>query len=229
MRFRRAAALPRGGFAVGLLGTTVVHGLLLAALVASVMLRPKGYEPTIYSVELVAAPAPRTPVRPKTVTPPAPPPPPVAPLKTETKAAPVPKPKPPPKIEPKVEPTTKPVTQEVPNPGVTPSTGNDVENVRVEGKVFPFPEYLRRIVNEVLRRWSRPTGLPLSAEVSFTVMRDGSVRNIKVVRSSRNYTFDLEAQGAIEQAGADQAFGPLPAGWPQETLEVAFHFTPRDG
>jgi periplasmic protein TonB len=220
--------MPRGGFAVGLVGTTVVHLAALAALVASVMLRPKAYQPTIYSVELVAAPAPTRPPKARTETPPAPPPPPVAPTKPEVKKAPVPKPKVPKKIDPKVEPTTKPVTQEVPNPGATPSTGNDVDNVRVEGKIFPFPDYLRRIVNEILRRWTAPTGLPLSAEVSFTIMRDGSVTNIKVVRSSRSYTFDLEAEGAVEQAGADKAFGPLPTGWPQETLDVAFHFTPRE-
>ncbi len=228
MRFRRTVAMPRGGFAVGLVGTTVVHLAALAALVASVMLRPKSYQPTIYSVELVAAPAPTRAPKPRAETPPAPPPPPVAPTKPEVKKAPVPKPKVPKKIDPKVEPTTKPVTQEVPNPGATPSTGNDVDNVRVEGKVFPFPDYLRRIVNEILRRWSAPTGLPLSAEVSFTIMRDGSVTNIRVVRSSRNYTFDLEAEGAVEQAGGDKAFGPLPTGWPQETLDVAFHFTPRE-
>jgi len=220
--------MPRGGFAVGLVGTTVVHALAIAAMVASVMLRPKTYQPTIYSVELVAAPAPTPTTRRRTEAPPAPPPPPEAPTKPVTKKAPVPKPTVPKKIEPKVEPTPKPTTQEVPRPGATPGTGADVDNVRVEGKVFPFPDYLRRIVNEVLRRWSQPTGLPLSCEVAFTITRDGSVRNIKVVRSSRNYTFDLEAQGAVEQAGADKAFGPLPAGWPQETLEVAFQFTPRD-
>lgn len=228
MRLRRTEAMPRGGFVVGLAGTTLVHLLAGALLVASVLLRSDPYRPTIYSVELIAAPAPQATARPRTETPPAPPPPPVAPAKPKAKTVPTPKPKAPPKIDPKVEPTTKAPPREVPNPGVTPGTGNDVENVRVEGKIFPFPDYLRRIMNEVLRRWARPTGIPLSAEVSFTIMRDGTVRNIKVIRSSRNYTFDLEAQGAVEQAGADKAFGPLPAGWPQETLEVAFLFTPRD-
>ena len=46
--------------------------------------------------------------------------------------------------------------------------------------------------------------------MTFTIMRDGSVRDIRVLRTSRSYSFDLEAQGAIEKASEDLAFGPLP-------------------
>jgi protein TonB len=83
-------------------------------------------------------------------------------------------------------------------------------------------------MNEILRRWARPIGSAgLTAEVSFTIGRDGSVTSIRVIRSSRSYSFDLEAQGAVEQAAADNAFGPLPAGWQADILNVAFLFTPR--
>ena len=97
-----------------------------------------------------------------------------------------------------------------------------------DGIEFPFPEYLRKLTNEILRRWQRPAGTgALEAEVSFTIARDGTVREIKVVRSSRSYGFDLEAQGAVEQAGEEKAFGPLPKGWNSDILQVAFLFTPR--
>ena len=52
-------------------------------------------------------------------------------------------------------PVTKSETQ--PLPGETPSTGTDVANIKIPGIEFPYPEYLRNIMNEVLRRWNAPT------------------------------------------------------------------------
>jgi TonB family protein len=228
MKVRRAEPLPRQAVITGVVGTATVHVALAALMVLTALLRPAARGPIVYSVELVAAPAQ---VRPPTrAVPPAPAPAPAPTVSTKpapAKTAPVPKPKAPPKVDPKAEPVRTPAAAQPPNPGATPGTGTDVENVRVEGVAFPFPEYLRNIMNQIFRRWARPVGVSLSAEVSFTILRDGTVRNIKVTRSSRVYSFDLEAQGAVEQAGADGAFGPLPQGWPTELLNVAFLFTPR--
>jgi protein TonB len=86
-----------------------------------------------------------------------------------------------------------------------------VVNVSTPGLAFPYPEYLRNIVQEVYRRWQRTLGnAALRAEVSFLVLRDGSVREIRLSRSSGNFSFDLSAQGAVEAAGGAGAFGPLP-------------------
>ena len=57
-------------------------------------------------------------------------------------------------------------------------------------------------------------------------MRDGSVRRIRVLKKSGNINFDLEAVSAIEQAGKRGAFGPLPPGWVNDRLPVAFSFLP---
>jgi hypothetical protein len=57
-------------------------------------------------------------------------------------------------------------------------------------------------------------------------MRDGRVRNIRVLNKSGNINFDLEAISAIEQAGKRGAFGPLPKGWVPSTLPIAFSFVP---
>jgi TonB family protein len=227
MRVRRAEPLPRQAVITGVVGTAAVHVALAAVMILAVSLRPTVRGPIVYSVELVAAPRTAPPARAVL-----PAPAPVAPPTVNTrpspaKPAPAPKPKPPPKVDPRTEPAGRPSATQPPNPGVTPGTGADVENVRVEGVQFPFPDYLRNIMNQIFRRWARPVGVTLSAEVSFTILRDGTVRNIKVTRSSRVYSFDLEAQGAVEQAGADGAFGPLPQGWPADLLNVAFLFTPR--
>jgi protein TonB len=99
--------------------------------------------------------------------------------------------------------------------------------VSTPGLAFPFPEYLRNIVQEVYRRWDRPLGnSALRAEVSFLVLRDGSVHEIKMSRPSGNFSFDLAAQGAIEAAGAAHAFGPLPDGYEADVLPVSFYFSP---
>ena len=87
---------------------------------------------------------------------------------------------------------------------------------------------LRNIVEEVYRRWERPRGnAALRAEVSFLILRDGTVREIRLARGSGSFSFDLSAQGAVEAAGSNKAFGPLPDGYPADVLPVSFYFTPR--
>ena len=82
--------------------------------------------------------------------------------------------------------------------------------------------------SQVLRRWQRPLqNTPLEAEVSFFVHRDGSVTDLQFIRRSGNFAFDLEAQGAIEEAGKFKAFGTLPDGWAADVLFVRFYFTGR--
>jgi len=222
---------PREGPSVtaGLIGTTVLH----AAAVGLIFVAPKETErpgPPSYAVELIAAPEPQPQIKkaaPEAV--PTPPEEKAAPIKPRpAKLAPAkPEPKPPPEPE-KKEAPAKTRSPEPPLPGETPSTGTDVASVKTPGLDFPYPEYLRNIVSQVYRRWDRPAGGgSLQAEVSFLILRDGSVREIKFTRSSGNFSFDLDAQGAVEAAGNARAFGPLPDGYPSDVLPVSFYFIPR--
>jgi outer membrane biosynthesis protein TonB len=239
------------GTTLGLVGTVVVHaagaGLLLVATGARGDLPPPG--PPVYAVELIAAPAPTPNQRlaPEAVPtapepepePPAPPEPEPEPAKADEPAVPEPKkpePKPPePKPRPKPAETARDRDREkapktrsdvTPLPGETPGTGTDVANVKTPGLQFPFPDYLRNLTNEILRRFGTQD-LPLRAEVSFMIMRDGSVRDIRFVKRSGNFSFDLEAQGAIEAAANAGAFGALPAGYENDVLPIVFVFEPR--
>ena len=229
---RRAA--PRAGqgagIAVGLSGTILVHAGTLLLLWASVRtIETSG--PPVYAVELVAAPAPPPDAKPAPEAVSRPAPEQAAPTKPPVKAATKPKPVPPKttaKTPGKVEPTPRTAAPTPPLPGETPGTGADLVNVSTPGLAFPYPEYLRNIVQEVYRRWQRPLGnTALRAEVSFLVLRDGSVREIRLSRGSGAFSFDLSAQGAVEAAGAAGAFGPLPDGYPADVLPVSFYFTPR--
>ena len=105
--------------------------------------------------------------------------------------------------------------------------GTDVANVRIEGIEFPYSGYLANIVRQIALRFEPPNrNAPLRAEVSFLIHRDGSVTGQRIVVRSGVYAFDLEAMGSIEAAAAARAFGPLPAGYPDDVLPVVFSFDP---
>ncbi len=222
MRRRRTPA-PIG---MAVTGTLVVHGMVGLFLFGT----PSGHKrlPPTYTVRLIAAPvadlesrkAPEAFERPAEEKP-APAPQVKTPKSTVSRATP-----PPTRDQTRREaaPRTTPTNQ--PLPGETPSTGNDVATVSTEGVAFPFPEYLQNIVSQVLRRWQRPAqATPLEAEVSFFVHRDGSVTDLQFIRRSGNFAFDLEAQGAIEEAGRFKVFGSLPDGWTPDVLFVRFYFS----
>ena len=211
---------------LGLVGTIAVHGVALTIFLASAS-GARSAPPT-YRVHLVAAPdltpdqRPAPPAVEREAAPKEPPAPTAkpAPKNTVSPAA------PPPVADSKkreAAPRTNPVTR---LPGEAPSTGSDVATVSTEGVEFPFPEYLQNIVSQVLRRWQRPLdNTPLEAEVGFMVHRDGTVTDLQFVKRSGNFAFDLEAQGAIEEAGRFKAFGTLPDGWVPDVLFVRFYFS----
>jgi outer membrane biosynthesis protein TonB len=181
--------------------------------------------PPVYRVMLVAAPRAEPEARraPETVQRPAeqPAPAPAAHRPTVAEAP------PPPAPTAEREPAPRTTPEQGPLPGEKPSTGSDPATVQVEGQEFPYPEYLRNIVAQVYRRWQRPSGkAALKAEVLFLVHRDGSISNLQFVTRSGSFTFDLEAQGAIEAAASAKAFGPLPEGYGSDVLPVSFFFDP---
>jgi outer membrane biosynthesis protein TonB len=216
-----------GNVPLGLIGTALVHGVVLTLFLASVSGARSA--PPVYRVQLIAAPQVEPDARPapqaiqREAAPPEPPAPtPKPPPKnTASEAAP-----PPPSDTKKREAAPRTTPKARPLPGEAPSTGSDAATVSTEGIEFPFPEYLQNIVSQVLQRWQRPLeSSPLEAEVSFMVHRDGAVTDLQFVRRSGDFGFDLEAQGAIENAGRIKAFGMLPDGWVPDVLFVRFYFS----
>ena len=111
--------------------------------------------------------------------------------------------------------------------GPTGGRGTDVATVRTEGIEFPYPGYLNNIVRQIALRFDpSDRGPSLRAEVMFLLHRDGSISNLRFLRKSGVYAFDLEAQGSIEAAAGAHAFGPLPAGFTDDVLPVIFSFDP---
>jgi len=237
---KRSRPEVRGGGAVGAIGTVALHGSVIAlALVGNKPPRPT---PPVYAVELVAAPAavaaPEAPVAtapaastPEPAVPTTPPPRPAA---RDPRPAP---PKPEPTRTPPKPATTPPnpgaqtgrtttTAAAALAPGETPGSGTDAVTVKTPGLSFPYPGYLRNIVSQIYRRWDRPRGGTRRAEVFFMIRRDGTVSDIRFLTPSGDFTFDLNAQGAIESAANDRAFGELPDGYAQDVLPVSFYFEP---
>lgn len=229
MRASSGIGGPRLGLPVTM--SAVVHvGLVALVLYAARSGRPRG---EVYTVNLIAAPAgPRQ----------------EGVVGEATKAADAPIPKraesqpkettptrrPPPRRQATSRATTTPDAKaarfDTPAPraggGPTGGAGTDVTNVSTSGKDFPYPAYLRNIINEIASRFS-PRQKTLAAEVQFVIRRNGSVFGISVVRGSGSYAFDTEAKGAIEAAAAAGAFGPLPDGYSDDALTIIFSFNPK--
>ena len=201
-----------------------MHGAAIVAMFVAASGTPQA-SPPMYAVQLVAAPQPSATRRAAAESPPPPAPAP-APPKASAKPAPA---RPRPQTT-AAKPTTAPrtATPVTPLPGETPGTGSDIANVNLQGRPFPYPEYLANIVTQIYRRWSRPTmNAALQAEVGFVILRDGTVKEIKMISSSRSMSFDNEALAAVEVAAAVKAFGPLPAGYQADYLSIGFTFSPR--
>jgi len=224
-------------------GPIFLSALLHVGLVAALLVLrppPPPAQAPVYRVNIVAAPpGPRMAgiVTPKPE-PPAPKPAAIPPrAESNPKAMPLPTKKP--VRQPKTHPATptpppaKPVKrvpeQAAPKAGGGPTgdRGTDVATVRTEGIEFPYQGYLNNIVRQIAVRFQPPRNATVHAEVRFLIHRDGSVSDIAFLTRSGVFSFDLEAQGAVEQAGSVHAFGPLPTGFTDDVLPVIFSFDPR--
>lgn len=214
---------------VGVAGTVLAHGLLVAALLM-VAQHAKGSPTVSYAITMTAAPAPSTATAPVVTAPPA-----KTPEKTVSSRAKAAK-APPKKVTPKTPTPAEaraaakaaaPKTT-VPVPGETPSTGQDVLTRTFPGLNFPYPEYLSNIINQIYSRFAQQGWPPaLEATVGFTIHRDGSVTDVLMLKQSASYSFNLAARSAVIAAGNAKAFGHLPDQWPDDKLEISFSFTPR--
>ena len=203
------------------LGSLLLHGALVALFLLLGVTRAARPAPETYRVKLVSVADREAPQRLQ------PSPPEVA----EEEHRPPP-PDPAPERE-KPETETPTVVEEEPRPepdrepARADEAGEEPVNVQLDGRTFPFPEYLNNIIRQVQRYWRPPTGgRALRAEIVFTIGEDGSVTDIEWKQRSGDASFDLEARGAIEAAGRSRAFGPLPEGYPRDRLRVSFFFDP---
>lgn len=134
--------------------------------------------------------------------------------------------------EPVEEEPPEPAEEEV--PATTPDppeeepadTGEDI-NVRMEGLQRDYPQYYANIINQINRCFRWREGGRWETVIFFYIDREGNAEGIDWVRRSGNTSFDIEAMGAVECAGRDAGFGPLPDDLPYDRFPIRFRFSPR--
>jgi TonB family protein len=98
--------------------------------------------------------------------------------------------------------------------GATGVTGLDAD--------FPYTIYVERMKSLIGQRWLRPqVGNGTVTTVSFTIDRDGTIRDAKNEISSGNGTFDRAALRAVLEASP---LPPLPFGYNGTYLGVHLTF-----
>ncbi len=94
----------------------------------------------------------------------------------------------------------------------------------MEAVALKYPYYMNALKRKMDPNWSPPGAGPGEARevlVTFTILRDGSVRDPKIDQSSGNVFYD---QAAVRSVWRSNPFPPLPPGYPEDTLQVYFTF-----
>jgi TonB family protein len=91
----------------------------------------------------------------------------------------------------------------------------------IEGD-FPYTIYIDRMKTLIGQRWLRPqAGNGITTTVSFTIDRDGAIRDARNETASGNGTFDRAALRAVLEASP---LPPLPFGYNGTYLGVHLTF-----
>jgi protein TonB len=120
-------------------------------------------------------------------------------------------------------------TGEKPNEGTTASSpqvrgqgfglssaGGAGGGVTVDAVNFCCPAYLTQMSDRIRANWNQSQGLVGVTTMRFTIMRDGSIRDIRVEKSSGFIALDDAAKRALSVV----RLAPLPREYPNETLTV---------
>ena len=155
--------------------------------------------------------------------------PPPTPQEEAPVAEPDPEPEPDTTETPPVLEETPPAEAERPAETETPDEGEDEITQQVEALRRDYPEYYQNIINWIRRCFRWEGSGRFEVVMTFRILRDGSVPDFDVARSSGNHAFDSAAMAAIECAGTPDRLGPLPDDYPYEFLPVNYTITSRIG
>ena len=104
----------------------------------------------------------------------------------------------------------------VPFGGLT--TGGGVgTGVRTDVGNFCCPAYIQTMVGLIRANWNNNQGTAGTVEMRFTILRDGTLTNIGVEKSSGAATLDMESTRAVSRT---RRLPPLPAEFDRPTLTV---------
>ncbi len=112
-----------------------------------------------------------------------------------------------------------------------PKTPNE-ENVEYAGvsanfSNFPYPWYISKVRQNLSEQWTvkMPKLGNLRAVIKFEILRNGEIKRLKVVESSKNSLFDNAALISVQNAAP---FDELPTDFPDSALIVYVEFRPAN-
>lgn len=96
-------------------------------------------------------------------------------------------------------------------------------SIQTDFATFPYPWYITQVRNRLWSEWEkrRPVGVVRRTVVSFAIARDGKIKDLKLVQSSGDDSFDFSAKSAVINAGP---FQPLPMLYEKDLLTVTLEF-----
>jgi len=94
-----------------------------------------------------------------------------------------------------------------------------------ETKDYDWGNYATLLVGRIQANWKVPVLAELGwkgrVDVRFTILRDGSIEGLEVLKSSTVPPYDEAAKEAIRQTSP---FAPLPEDFPRDRERVTIHF-----
>ena len=113
---------------------------------------------------------------------------------------------------------------QAPAPSAKAGQGAEPASAQVSADMpdFPYPWYLSRLRALLWERWSARRGQAAGrCEVSFSVLRDGLLTDLRVASTSGEESFDYAGLSAVQDAAP---FPPLPDGFAESFLKVRVEF-----
>lgn len=89
--------------------------------------------------------------------------------------------------------------------------------VGVEDPNFTYGYYLDRVVSVISENWTRPPIGVIDARLHFRILPDGTVVELKILRSSGDESFD---QAALRAVRASSPLPPLPKSYEKDFLGI---------
>ena len=110
-----------------------------------------------------------------------------------------------------------------------PKIGSPGNAININTKSFKYVSYFASIKEKIEWAWVYPQSAQKSGQqgtlsVTFTILRDGSLKEVKLIRSSGFRVLDQAALRAVKDAAS---FPPMPAGWEDNELTILANFEYR--
>jgi TonB family protein len=128
-------------------------------------------------------------------------------------------------VQPKAEPSPPPPIEAKREEAPLPAEPQKIEIAPISEIDPTYVERVKRIVD---MNWNPPqfSGQPKEVTVSFEVLKNGIVKNPKVVKSSKDSYFDMAALRAVFES---RRFGQLPPDYPSLSVEITCTFSQNKG